>query len=130
MVRRFLTAFVLALLLQGTVFALYYDDLLFLRAPVAEIAVGSPDLFAKYATRALSRERLTGQHLDTIAAAAQSFGMHEPEIVALERRVTSEPGNPAHRLRLADALRRAGQFARAEALYLDVLRTARPNEVP
>ncbi len=121
MTRRFLTMLALALLLQGTVFAIYYDDLLFLRRPLPEIVAGAPDVFADHADAALGRSRVTVKHLDTIAGGAEAFGLHEVEVTALERRVEATPTDRAVRLRLADALRRAGRLADAEAIYVDIL---------
>jgi hypothetical protein len=43
------------------------------------------------------------------------------EVAALERRLVLTPGDRALRLRLADALRRAGRLADAESIYLDIL---------
>lgn len=121
MTRRFLTMMVVALVLQGTVFAFYYDDLLFLRRPLPQITTGPADAFADHAAAALGRRRLTVGHLETIAAGAQAFGLHDMEVAALERRLVLTPGDRALRLRLADALRRAGRLADAESIYLDIL---------
>ncbi|MCC7043972.1 MAG: hypothetical protein IT183_08920 [Acidobacteria bacterium] len=121
MTRRFLTMMVVALLLQGTVFAIYYDDLLFLRQPLPQIAAGPVEAFTGHATAALGRRRLTVRHLETIAGGAQAFDLHDMEVTALERRLVLTPGDSAVRLRLADALRRAGRLAEAESIYLDIL---------
>jgi len=120
-VKRFLLVFVVGVLLQASVFAVYYNDLLFLRQPVALIAIGSEDTFTRHAAHALGRTKLTAQHVETIAGAAQAFHLTDLEIRALERRVKDDPINESARLRLADAFRRAGQFARAEQIYLDLL---------
>lgn len=127
MLRRFLAIFGLALVLQSTVFALYYDDLLYLRQPVDAIARDAADVFAKHAERALGREHLTRRHLDTIADSAKAFGLHALECTALERRSAGDPADRAVRLRLADAWRRSGQLSRAEAIYLDMLATRGQN---
>ena len=121
MKRRFLIGLTVALLLQGSVFAVYYGDLLFLRQPVSVIAVGPEATFRRHADRALERRRLTVHHLDTIAEAAIGFGMNDLETRALQRRVAMTPDDRQARLRLADAWRRGGQFSDAEALYLSVL---------
>lgn len=121
MTRRFLTMMVVALLLQGTVFAIYYDDLLFLRQPLPQITAGPVDTFTGHAAAALGRRRLTVGHLETIAGGAQAFRLHDMEVTALERRLVLTPGDRAVRLRLADALRRAGRLADAESIYLDLL---------
>jgi hypothetical protein len=129
MTRRFLLAMTAALLLQGTVFAIYYDDLLFLRQPMPEITSGPAERFAEHAVAALGRRHLTVKHLDTIAGAAQAFGLHDVEVTALERRLVAAPEDRSGRLRLADALRRAGRLSAAEAIYLDVLASTE-NERP
>jgi hypothetical protein len=121
MTRRFLAMLAVALLLQGTVFAVYYDDLLFLRQPLPQITAGPADTFAAHATAALERSRLTVRHLETIAGGAQAFELHDMEVTALERRLLLAPDDQSVRLRLADALRRAGRLADAEAIYLDIL---------
>lgn len=121
MIHRFLTVLAVALLLQGTVFAIYYDDLLFLRRPLPEIVGGPEDAFVRHAEAALARRRLTARHLDTIAGGASAFGLIEMEVAALERRVLETPLDRPARLRLADALRRVRRFADAETIYLEVL---------
>jgi hypothetical protein len=121
MTRRFLTMMVVALVLQGTVFAVYYDDLLFLRQPLPQITAGPVETFTSHAAAALGRRRLTVRHLETIAGGAQAFELHDLEVTALERRLTVTSGDQAVRLRLADALRRAGRLADAESMYLDIL---------
>lgn len=124
MIRRFLLIMTAALVLQGTVFAIYYDDLLYLRRPLADIVERAPDDFARQAESALARERLTLHHLDSIAGGAQAFNLGEIEVVALERRVSITPSDRGARLRLADALRRATRLPEAEHLYLELLESA------
>lgn len=126
-IKRFLLVFAVGVLLQASVFAVYYNDLLFLRQPVALIAIGSRDTFTAHAAHALGRAKLTTQHVETIAAAAQAFHLPDLEVRALERRVKDDPDNEAARLRLADALRRAGQYDRAEALYIELLGNPKAN---
>jgi tetratricopeptide (TPR) repeat protein len=109
------------LLVEGTVFALYYDDLLYLRRPTASITDGSREAFATQAEAALERETLTRAHLDKIADAARSFGNLALEVRALNRRLALDPDDAAVQLRLADALRRDGEFERAGALFQQVL---------
>lgn len=121
MIRRFVLILGAALLLQGTAFAVYYDDLLFLRQPLRRITAGSSDTFAGHARAALERPKLTVKHLDTIADAAATFGLHDVEVAALERRLTATPDDWRVRAKLGDALRRAGRLAEAEAVYLDLL---------
>jgi hypothetical protein len=119
--QRFLIGLGVALLLQGSVFAVYYGDLLFLRQPAPVIASGSPEVFRQHAANALERSRVTVRHLDTVADVAGELGMHDLEIRARQRRTTMTPDDRQARLRLADALRRGGQFGDAEALYASIL---------
>ena len=128
-IRRFFLIFAAGLTLQGTAFAIYYDDLIYLRQPVTAITSGSPEAFGRHARGALGRKGLTVTHLDTIAEAAQSMGMPDLELRALERRVVDLPGDSGTRLRLADALRRAGRYDHAERLYLAILRST-PVKAP
>jgi hypothetical protein len=121
MIRRFAIVMAAALLLQGTVFALYYGDLLYLRQPPDEIASGSVEAFRAHAESALGRDRLTVRHLDTIAEAAQAFGLHDVEVLALDRRTRIPAADRSAHLRLADALRRADRFEDAERIYLGIL---------
>jgi hypothetical protein len=128
-IRRFVLIFIAGLALQATVFAIRYDDLIYLRRPAGEIASSSPEAFERYATSALDRQELTLTHLDTIAVAARSMRMPDLEVRALERYALGMPGDDGARLRLADALRRAGEYDRAETIYLAVLE-ATAGEVP
>ena len=119
--RRFLGLLTVGLVVQSTVFAIYYDDLLFLRRPAAEIVSGSHDTFRRHAESALARPKVTVSHLETIASSAAAFALHDVEVAALERHIAATPADVAVHLRLADALRRAGRFPDAEAIYLDLL---------
>ncbi len=121
MIRRFVLVLGVALVLQGTAFALYYDDLLFLRQPLSRITAGSAETFVRHARTSLDRPKLTVKHLDTIADAAAAFDQHDVEVTALERRLTVTPDDWRVRAKLGDALRRAGRFAEAEAIYLALL---------
>lgn len=118
---RFLIALVVAVLAQAGVFAWYNSDLLYLRRPVSAIVTDDANVFRQHAGGALARPNLTRQHLDTIATAAQRFGQSTEERQALERRLAKDPSDMQIKLRLADALRRQGDFNRAEALYQEVL---------
>ena len=126
--QRLLLGFTIALLLQGSVFAWQYRDLLYFRQTVAAIRADRPESFVTHAQTALSRKKLTRQHLDTIAVAADGFGKRDIEIRALERRLELDPDDVQVRLRLADALRRAGRFLDAERMYGDLLPSR--NEKP
>jgi len=120
-VKRLSLAFVATVVLQGTVFAVYYNDLLYLRQPVALISAGPRDVFIQHATHALGRSKLTLRHLETIAESAKDFHLGDIEVQALERRVKAQPRDEAAHLRLADALRRSGRYDRAEQVYLELL---------
>ena len=125
---RFFSALVVALIVQAGVFALRYDDLLYLRRAPDAIGKDAPSTFAVNAAQALARPDLTRQHLDTIADAARRLGESAFEVRALERRLEMDPMDHQVRLRLADALRRAGRLEEAEAMYLDVARPVRNEE--
>jgi pentatricopeptide repeat protein len=126
--QRFLLVFTTVLVLQSSVFAWHYGDLLYFRQTLAAIRADQPESFVTHARAALSRKKLTRQHLDTIAVAADGFGRRDIEIQALERRLELDPDDVQVKLRLADALRRAGRFDDAERMYGDLLRTR--NEKP
>jgi hypothetical protein len=119
---KFLIGLAIAMLLQGSVFAVQYRDLLYFRQPVTVIVRDDPTMFESNARSALSRSKLTRQHLDTIAAAAHRFGKIDIEISALERRLELDPKEAGIRLQLGDSLRRAGRFSDAEQLYSDLIR--------
>ena len=119
--KRFLLVFGVALVIQATLFAVYYDDLLFLNRPPSVLQSGSPAQFERHASRALARKRLTVRQVETIAQVAQSLQRPDLEASALERRLQMDGGQASTRLRLADALRRAGQPVKAERVYLELL---------
>jgi hypothetical protein len=119
---KFLTGLAIAVLLQGSVFAVQYRDLLYFRQPVAAILRDDPTTFEANARTALTRRKLTRLHLDTIARAAERSGKTEIEIAALERRLELDPNEAGVRLQLGDALRRAGRFSEAETLYSELVR--------
>ena len=129
-IKRFLTVFFVAVLAEAGVFALYYDDLLYLRLSVPEITSGPQDTFERHASSALDRDRLTRQHLETMAEAAKRFGLSRIEVHALERRTAEDPADVSVRLRLGDALRRSGAYERAEAIYLAILKSPAAEVAP
>lgn len=114
-------AFAVAALVETAVFAIHYQDLLYLRSPVDRIAVSGADTFAHHAATALEREKVPVDRLETIAAAARELGLAEIELRALRRRATEDPADTDLRLRLADALRRSEQYGEAERVYLALL---------
>jgi hypothetical protein len=123
-IRRLVAAFIIAIILEGAAFAIYFDDLLYLRQSPEVIAAGRPEIFERHAADALGRDRLTARHLETLAAAARAFGRYDLEVQALERRAGQTSTDAALTLRLADALRRAGRLGEAERLYLQLLEPA------
>jgi thioredoxin-like negative regulator of GroEL len=118
---KIVAVFGIALAAQTGIFAWRYRDLIFLHQPASAIAKNDPQTFDANVSKAMSRSELTRRHLDTIAAAAVELGRPQVEIEALERRLAKDPRDVDVRLRLADALRRAGQLQRAEALYIAIL---------
>jgi hypothetical protein len=120
-IRRLVAAFIIAVIIEAATFAIVFDDLLFLRQAPEVIAAGSVETFERHATDALRRDRLTAQHLETMAAAARAFGRYDLEVDALERRAQQTSTEPTVQLRVADALRRAGRLGEAEQLYLEIL---------
>ena len=123
-IRRLVAAFIVAVIIEAATFAILFDDLLYLRQPPDVIAAGPFETFERHAADALRRDKLTAQHLETMAAAARAFGRYDLEVRALERRAQQTSTDPTVKLRVADALRRAGRLGEAEQLYLDVLERA------
>lgn len=119
--KRFAAGLMGAFLLQGAFFAWYYRDLIALRQPVATLAAAERGAFETDARRVLGRRRLTRAHLETLSEAAKRLGLTAIEVRALERRAEEDPADRRVRFRLADALRRSGDFSRAEAIYLQLL---------
>ena len=123
--RRFYLTLGLVALMQSGVFAWRYSDLLYLGQSESIIANSSRDTFARNAESALERPSLTRRHLETIAAVARKFGETSYEVRALRRRLELDAHDEPLRLELADALRRSGALAEAEAIYRDTLHTSR-----
>jgi hypothetical protein len=126
--KRFALVFLAAFAVQATLFAVYYDDLLFLRRPVAVLRAGSAADFTRHASRALTRRRLTIEHLETIVQVAEALRRPDLEVSALDRKSQMDGGQTLTRLRLADALRRAGEPVKAERVYLEVLSGSRQED--
>jgi hypothetical protein len=123
-IRRLVAAFIVAVIIEAATFAILFDDLLYLRQPPDVITAGPLETFERHAADALRRDKLTAQHLETMAAAARAFGRYDLEVHALERRAQQTSTDPTVKLRVADALRRAGRLGEAEQLYLEVLERA------
>lgn len=119
--RHFVLLVGLAVSVQAAFFTRYYTDLLYLRRPVSELAQGSVEEFRAQAESALQRQSLTRHHLDTIAETARRMDQGDIEVRALEQLTALHPTDTAVSLRLADAWRRAGRLAEADALYRRVL---------
>lgn len=117
MLRRFVMIVLVGLLAEAAVFALAYDDLLALRYTGASVESD----FIQRADRVLSRRKVTRAHLEAIASQAQSLGLVAIEVRALDACASLSLHDAPLTLRRADALRRAGDYARAAQLYQDVL---------
>ncbi len=120
-IRRLLLLFLLALCGEVALFAVSYQDLLFLRQPQARLRAESAATFVRHAEAALSRSHVTRRHLEAIAAGARDHQTSDLETRALTRVSAAFPDDVGLRLRLADALRRAGQLERAEQVYRAIL---------
>lgn len=119
--KRFVILFALAVACEVGVFAVSYSDLLLLKQQPAQLLAAPRAEFEAAAVVAVQRSHLTRRHLDTIAITARGFHLAALERRALERMVADHPRDVKARMDLADALRRQGDFERAERLYLDVL---------
>ena len=73
--------------------------------------------FPDVAQSVLARERVSRRVLERVADVAQRRHDVALQVVALERIVSSAPGDTEARLRLAQALREAGRFVEAERIY-------------
>jgi len=120
--RRVYQIFACCLLLEVAGFVLWNRDLLYLRQPAQALATEPAGTFAAHASGALARKRLTASHLDRIAETAGQLHLSGLEIEALERQAQRSPHDGRVQLRLADALRRGGDYQRAERIYLELLR--------
>ena len=122
MLTRFILVALLGLLFEGGVFAYSYRDLLGLRQTGALGTPADEIEFVERAERALSRPKVTREHLEIIAAQAQRIGNRPLELRALDACAQLDPDDVQLALRRADASRRAGDLRRAEQLYGEVLR--------
>jgi Flp pilus assembly protein TadD len=73
--------------------------------------------FPDTAQAVLARDRVSRRLLERVADVAQRRHDVALQVVALERIVSSAPGDTEARLRLAQALRDAGRFDEAERIY-------------
>ncbi len=117
MLRRFVMIVFVGVLAEAAVFALAYDDLLALRYQSASVE----SAFIQRADRVLARRAVTRAHLEAVATQAQALGLASIEVRALDACARLAPHDEALTLRRADALRRAGDYARAAQLFQDVL---------
>ncbi len=125
MLRRFVLVVLVGVLAEAVAFTLAYDDLIALRHPNPGVEAA----FIERADRALARRKVTRAHLEAIASQAQSLGLASIEVRALDACARMAPDDTSLALRRADALRRAGDYARASRLYQDVLART-PGEQP
>ena len=119
--RRLYQLFACCLLLEVAGFIIWNRDLLYLRQPAQVLANEPVADFTAHANGALSRQRLTASHLNRIAETAAHLHLAGLEIEALARQARKHPHDAGVQLRLADALRRGGEYQRAEQLYLELL---------
>jgi hypothetical protein len=121
MLLRFTCALAVMLGVEAAAFAAYNRDLLFLRAPVEELARAPIDTVRAHAVSALERESVPRRHLDAIARVAQLRGLDDLELNALNRLHERYPEDAEITLLLADALRRSARYSEAESLYQQLL---------
>ena len=123
MLTRFARLMVLGLVLEGVMFTFWYRDILAVRrvAHEATSSGASRDDFAKTAAAVLGRKKVTRDTLERVAREAYVLRLPAIEVDALDAASRQSPNDVELRLRLADALRRTGDFARAEDLYASVL---------
>ena len=119
--KRLALAFMGMLALEVAMFFVTYRDLIPLRTPQAAMAGSSSMDFSRSAGSALERPKLTTAQLESIAAVAQTLRLPDLETRALSRLADTQPDDLEMKLRLADALRRQGDFARGEQVYRSVL---------
>ena len=122
--RRLGALLLVSLIVQGTVFATRYEDLIYLRQPVDSLLGGGRERFARHAARALERPSLTRSHLETIAEVARVYQLGHLEVTARERRATLDPDDRGVKLLFAEALRRQGDRVRAERLLEELVEAA------
>lgn len=129
MFTRFLLVAVVGLLCEAGVFAYSYRDVLGLRQGGPPGSPAEQTAFVERAEHVLARPKVTREHLELIAAGAQTLGNKQLEIRALDACAKLDPSDVQLALRRADASRRAGDLRRAEELYGEVLRkTSRRTE--
>lgn len=123
MLTRFTRLIVLGLLLEALAFAVWNRDVLRIRrhAHEATASAASRDEFTRTANEVLSRKTVTRDTLERVAREAYVLRLTAIEVRALDAGARQSPEDVELRLRLADALRRAGDFSRAETLYQSVL---------
>ncbi|MFN7914186.1 MAG: tetratricopeptide repeat protein [Vicinamibacterales bacterium] len=123
MLTRFTRLVVVGLLLEALAFAVWNRDVLRIRhqAHDATASAASRDDFARTAAEVLSRKTVTRDNLERVAREAYVLRLTAIEVQALDAAARQSPNDVKLRLRLADALRRAGDFSRAETLYQSVL---------
>jgi Flp pilus assembly protein TadD len=105
------------------VFRWRYTDLVYLDQSVAVLAQEPADRFTPNVDRALMRESLTRDKLETIAQAAAARSDRDLALRALKRLANEYPADAGVHMRLAEALRAAGRMDEAAAAYRHALAT-------
>lgn len=123
MLRRFARLIAVGLLAEAVLFAVWNRDVLSVRRQFHEptASASSRDDFARSALDVLARPSVTRDTLERIAREAYVLRLSWIEVRALDAAARQSPDDVSLRLRLADALRRDGDYRRAELLYQSVL---------
>lgn len=113
--RRFIAGIVAILALEASAFAYWNRDLVGLSRS-ADVLAADP-AFDGLAETAVARARVSRRVLERIAEVAARRGNFALQASALRRIALNAPDDESVHLRLADALRAAGQLDAAEAIY-------------
>lgn len=119
MIRRALLVLAALVTVELGVFYAVHRDVVLLNRDTAVLA--SDGEFPDLAREALSRERISRRMLERVAEVSRRRGETDVHVLALRRIVASAPDEPRARLRLAEALRDAGQLDEAERIYREEL---------
>ena len=113
--RRIVTMLVVLVLGEIGVFYMENGDVVAMNESADALVLDAR--FPDVAQSVLARERVSRRVLERVADVAQRRHDVALQVVALERIVSSTPGDTEARLRLAQALRDAGRFDEAERIY-------------
>ncbi len=116
--RRLLAVLVAATVLQLVAFRYLHRDLLWLDTPAS--AQSEAATTRASATSALDRPQLSRRHLEALIRATNRDDLRDLQVLALDRLARQHPDDPAVLLRLAEALRLAGQFDAAARTFAAV----------